>query len=82
MFFLAAVMAIVLLAYYLLILYVVVPRVLKKFAKGDPRREMWIAKDVKIRQQRLIMIYAIGLAFCLLALGWAIIQVKVLKIPY
>ena len=82
LFSLLALTAIAFLVYYLLILHVVAPRILSKCEEGDLQYKMWIAKIGKIRQQKLIMIYAIGLAFSLFVLGWAIIQIKVLKVPY
>ena len=77
---LAAVMALCGLGYYLIIMYFVMPRVLKKYGEDASRSKLWKAKVEKVRHYKLIMIYTIGLAFCLLVLIWNVIEVHFLKV--
>ena len=80
LFSLLAIWALCAIGYYLVSIYIIMPRVINKYGEDDSRSKLWKAKVEKILHYKKIMIYVIGLAFSLLVLTWIVIQVKVLKV--
>lgn len=65
------------LAYRLAVMYLIAPKVLRKYGVQDARSQLWISRVERLCNRRVLFGFAIIIIICLLELSWEAIKVHV-----
>lgn len=78
LFSLALAIAVIGLAYRLAIIYLIAPKVVRKYGVEDSRSRLWMLRVEKMCNRKILLGFVVVIIFCLFELTWGAIKARII----